>query len=144
MINRTLEPFNDNYVTRTYDMNLLEGVRNEMAKSIKMLDDAQPNSYDGEVAIQEMKTAVKLTDILCRIMIDRSKVKDSDIFEIDFTKRKAYANEMEQVINEFSERWMLRNRIGGLNDTNKFFVDIVKILNTKDAESCTIVPRLRL
>lgn len=144
MINRTLEPFNDNYVTRTYDMNLLEGVRDEIAKSIKMLDEAQPVSYDGEIAITEMKTAAKLTDILCRIMIDRSKVKDSDIFEIDFLKRKEYAKEFEQIIKEFSETWVLRNRTGGLNDTNKFFEDIVKILNTKDAKSCTVVPRLRL
>ncbi|MEC3907216.1 family 20 glycosylhydrolase [Tamlana sp. 2201CG12-4] len=144
MINRTLEPFEENYITRNYNMSNLQGVCKEIEKAMNILESAKPRSYDGEVAIKEMRTAAKLADFMCRVMIDRSRVKYSDIFNISFSKRKEYAKELEQIIKDFSKTWILRNRIGGLSDTNKFFEDIVKILNTKDTENCSVVPRLRL
>lgn len=144
MINRTLEPFEDNYITKNYDMDMLPGVIDQIAKSMEILENAKPESYDGKVAIQEMKTAAKLTDFMCRVMIERSKVKDSNIFNISYSKRKDFANELEDIILEFSSTWILRNREGGLSDTNKFFHDIVTILNTKKEKDCTTVPRLRL
>lgn len=144
LVNRTLEKFEDHYNTKNYDMSKLPGVREEIAKSVKILENANPTSYDGKAAIQEMKTAAKLTDFMCRVMIERSKVKDGNIFNIPFSTRKDFANEFEDIISEFSSTWVLRNREGGLNDTNKFFHDIVKILNTKNEKDCTTVPRLRL
>jgi hypothetical protein len=70
-------------------------------------------------------------------------VKDNDIFKISYSKRKKYAEELDQIIDLQMKTWMLRNREGGLHDSIGRLKDVSSILKAKDKESCEVTPRLR-
>lgn len=131
MMDRTENFFKKGYKFKNYDLSLLPGMRAEIDEAVNKLDRAKPESVDGQIAIQEIRTAAKLANWGCRFVEARLKAPEQDIYQMSVKSRKRFASELDKIAKEHRKTWLLRNRIGGLDDS-VMRIEKVSVLLLKD------------
>ncbi|QZT38683.1 family 20 glycosylhydrolase [Halosquirtibacter xylanolyticus] len=117
MIDRIDVFFSDKYRVKFYDPTLLPMMRKEVAEATKKIAAAKPTSVDGQITKDELLLSAKLATWGCELIEARLKVKDHSIKNIPLKKRKRMSNQLNEIITEFENNWVKRNRIGGLSDS---------------------------
>ena len=117
----------------TYTKEELEGQIAYMDKTMEMLADVDMRVDDADLLKKQLQTAVAMAKMGCKIGIAQ-KVHGAPIREvaqIPLEERLQLADELEQVIYDFKEVWLQRNRIGGLPESAGRMEGIVRTLRKK-------------
>jgi hexosaminidase len=95
----------------------LQAAVDYLDQNLKLLLDAPMACEDAQIVKAEMKLAVNMAKLGCRIGISRFTTSGSmqELKEISASKRKALSTEYENIIKEHQKLWVLRNIPGGLH-----------------------------
>jgi len=76
---------------------------------------------DADLIIREYENAAKILKHAAKHGIERIKTKDFKISSMPKEFRSGLAKELDEIIEEYKDLWLQRNRIGGLKDSVKRF-----------------------
>nr|WP_319401110.1 family 20 glycosylhydrolase [uncultured Carboxylicivirga sp.] len=94
---------------------------------IELLNQAKISSYDAAIIKQELLLASDLAIHACNVGIAKAQTKSGYFKDVSNEKKEELKQELSNIIDRHKSVWLLRNRIGGLEDSaNK----MGNILNT--------------
>ena len=93
---------------------------------IKDLDEVRMDRPDADLIIKEYRNAAKLLKHAAKQGIERVKTKDFKVSSISKDIRNELAKELDEIIEEYKDLWLQRNRIGGLKDSIERFERLKK------------------
>ncbi|MFH4966444.1 family 20 glycosylhydrolase [Gaetbulibacter sp. M235] len=86
-------------------------------KIIKRVETCKATANDAEIVYREIINASKLAIHSCNLGIAKLKTKEGSIEKVDADTKYKLLVEIDAIIAEYKEVWMLRNQIGGLTDS---------------------------
>lgn len=116
------------YQTKHLNEKGLLAAEKEIDKALLILQEAQPDSYDAEIILSELKQAAELARLGIHLGIARLQAKDKSTANIPQKKKKELADKLEKIIKSHQEIWVIRNREGGLQDSAGKLQDLVDYL----------------
>lgn len=106
-------------------------IRSYTNNTMKPLEEARPQSQDGELVIHEVRHAANLVLFACDLLEARLAAKDGEIRNIPAEQRKQLAEGLEELVEEHESIWLKRNRIGGLSDSSGKMDELLTMLESK-------------
>ncbi|QZT36946.1 family 20 glycosylhydrolase [Halosquirtibacter xylanolyticus] len=118
MMSKPDEYFSADKKMRHYEYELIPKMREEIKKAQEIFKKAKPNTVDAEITLRELEIASKLADWGCQLTEARLVAKDKYVYNIPLKTRKHLVKELNKIIEEYEEVWVIRNRVGGLEDSS--------------------------
>jgi hypothetical protein len=94
----------------------LRVVEDQLAATVERLAHAGPMRSDGNLVIDELRTAAQLVALLCRDARARLE-QDGWLSSVSEGKRAELARDLRPLIDHHRELWLARNHPGGLDDS---------------------------
>jgi hypothetical protein len=107
----------------------LLGVEESLAATVERLGRARPQRVDGELVIDELRTAAQLVALLSRDARARLE-QDGWLSSVPERKRAELARELRPLIDHHRELWLARNRPGGLDDSAAWLEHLLECYET--------------
>ena len=82
---------------------------------------------DADLIVEEFYNAAALLDHACKLGIARLETSSGRIADIPAATRQALAGELEAIIAAYRQRWLSRNRAGGLKDSIAQFEKLLSL-----------------
>tara|TARA_R110002049_G_scaffold279949_1_gene459065 strand:- start:15440 stop:17386 length:1947 start_codon:yes stop_codon:yes gene_type:complete len=121
------KPMNKNSQTaRLKKEDLIKSI-DALNKIIERVETCRATSYDSKIIYREIKNASKLAIHACKLGIAKIDTPDGSIESVDAKIKYQLLVDIEAIIAEYKEVWMLRNQIGGLTDSLE---QLLKVRNT--------------
>ena len=128
MIRRYKWTMQGQYQTKKLNKAGLLLAEKEIHKGLSILDQAQPQSDDAEIIITETQQAANLALFGIHLGLARLDAADQATKNIPKAKREALATELKGLIENHKKLWVLRNRVGGLQDSSAKLEDVLLYL----------------
>lgn len=93
---------------------------------IKDIDSVKMDRPDADTIKKEFLNAAKLLKHAAKQGLERMKTQDFKVSSISKEFRTELAKELDELVEEFKELWLNRNRIGGLKDSLERFERLKK------------------
>lgn len=104
----------------------LNAAQQYISGQIKKLNKANISSYDAAIVLKELNHAAQLAQHACKLGIAKHATSDGYFWSIPSDQQKELRIELEGLITRHREIWLLRNRMGGLDDSLKKMRNILK------------------
>lgn len=128
MLQRYKWSMSSQYQTKAITKKGLKAAKKEVQKGIKLLHKAQPKSYDAEIILTELEQAAELALFGVQLGLYRLKAKDMATVNISKKPKEKLIKELNSLIENHKEVWLIRNREGGLKDSAEKLENIVDFL----------------
>jgi hexosaminidase len=109
----------------------LENAIKYIDNTLAEIENSRMKCRNSQQVIDELRQAGNVVKHCCRQGIERLKVKDLKISNIPVEERKKLAEELRQIINEHQRLWVVRNRIGGLDNSVEWAMDALRLYEAK-------------
>jgi hypothetical protein len=93
-------------------------------KIIDRVETAKATAKDCEIVYREIKNAANLAIHSCNLGIAKLKTEDGTIEGVNAETKYQLSVELDAIISEYKEIWILRNRIGGLTDSVDYLLKV--------------------
>lgn len=110
----TLDGF---YQTKELNIEGLQDAEDEINNALLILSEANPQCADSATIISEVQQAANLALHGIHLGIARLYAKDKETVNIPSEIKVELANELKPLIDKHRDLWILRNRVGGLDDS---------------------------
>jgi hexosaminidase len=107
----------------------LRGVEERLAQAVERLDRSRPKRRDGDLVIDELRTAAALVALLCRDARARL-AEDGWLSSVDQATRSNLAHDLRPLIEHHRLLWLARNRPGGLDDSAAWLRHLLECYET--------------
>jgi hypothetical protein len=107
----------------------LRGVEEGLAHAVERLARSRPTRADGDLVIDELRTAAALVALLCRDARARL-AEDGWLSSVSESKRAELATALRPLIEHHKELWLARNRPGGLDDSTAWLQHLLECYET--------------
>src|SRR5207302_4594210 len=107
----------------------LRAVEEGLAHAVERLGRARPRRPDGDLVIDELRTAAQLVALLCRDARARL-AEDGWLSSVPEATRAKLAIELRPLIEHHKELWLARNRTGGLDDSAAWLQHLLECYET--------------
>jgi len=81
------------------------------------IDDTKMQRSDAELIVEELKLGVRILRHACKYGIARLGAENKKSANIPSEKKRVLAAELEDIMRDFRKLWVVRNRVGGLDDS---------------------------
>lgn len=95
----------------------LQSASDYITGQMQLFEEAQMHCTDAVVVKAELQQAVALTLHACKLGMARLDARGGSIAAIPEDQRQALKQELEQLIENHKTIWLMRNRVGGLEDS---------------------------
>lgn len=95
-----------------------------LQKIIDRVETAKASAKDSEIVYREIKNAASLAIHSCNLSIAKLNTADGTIEAVNAETKYQLLVELDAIIAEYKEIWMLRNRIGGLSDSVDYLLKV--------------------
>ena len=109
----------------------LENTIKYVDNTVIPLNKSQMNRPDSQQIIAELENAGALLKHICHLGIARLQAEDQKIENLPEYTRGKLSMELEQIINEHKKLWVVRNRIGGLDDSVEWVMNAMRMYEIK-------------
>jgi hypothetical protein len=128
MIRRYKWTMQGQYQTKKLNKAGLILAEKEIHLTLIILDKAQPQSEDAEIILKETQQAANLALFGIHLGLARLDATDKATKNISKAKKEALATELKGLIENHKKLWVVRNRVGGLQDSSAKLNDVLLYL----------------
>lgn len=129
MLRRYKWTMNGQYQTKKLNLPGLEMAEKEILEALEILQKAKPTCADSTILLQELELASQLAMHGIHLGEARLQAKGFETKNIPATKKQALYNELNPLISKHKELWVIRNRLGGLEDSAAKMEEILEYYN---------------
>lgn len=131
MLRRYAWTMNGQYQTKHLNEKGLLAAKEEIKKGLTLLQKAQPASTDGDIILKEVEQASHLALFGIELGLERLKATGMSTSNIPNKTKQKLAAELETLIANHKDIWVVRNREGGLRDSAGKLEDLLNYLNER-------------
>lgn len=99
----------------------------EINDALQILKKAKPMSQDSIIIIAETELAAKLALHSIHLGLARLEAKDKATENIPAEKKAELEKELKPLIEQHKKLWIVRNRVGGIDDSAGKMENLLKI-----------------
>lgn len=115
------------YQTKTMTSEGLIAAEKEINDALQILKKAKPMSQDSIIIIAETELAAKLALHSIHLGLARLEAKDKATENIPAEKKAELEKELKPLIEQHKKLWIVRNRVGGIDDSAGKMENLLKI-----------------
>lgn len=108
--------FNDGYFAKLNKDNLSKTIE-YIDQTLVDIDKADMERDDAELIVNELELGARLLRHACKYGILRVSAENRYPRKVSLEDKKALSQEFEDIIKDFEKLWVVRNRVGGLDDS---------------------------
>jgi len=104
----------------------LTKTKNALYHIIARVSESKATSTDASIIHREIESAARLAIHACNLGIAKLNTSDGTIMSVDVDTKYQLAIEMDAIIAEHREVWILRNKVGGLSKSVDYLLETRK------------------
>lgn len=116
------KPLSEQKQTKNLTVVQLSTTIEALESIIVRISTIKASAKDANIIQREIRNSAKLAIHACNIGLEKLKTADGTIQRVSDDDKYKLAIELEAIISEYKEIWMLRNRIGGLGDSVEYLM----------------------
>ncbi|MDG3582151.1 beta-N-acetylhexosaminidase [Galbibacter pacificus] len=126
MLRRYMWTMKGHYQTKHLTIQGLEAAEKEINDALDELHQGKPTAPDADIILKETEQAANLAKHGIHLGIARLKANGYATENIPQNEKDSLINELQPLIDKHQEYWLLRNRIGGLEDSTSKLNDLLE------------------
>lgn len=119
-------PMAEHNKLKTYSIVNLSNAKEALKAIIERITESRATANDAQIIRREIENAAKLAIHACNLGIAKLNTKGGNVDSLDVDTKYKLKIELEAIISEHREIWMLRNKIGGLSKSTSYLQEIIK------------------
>jgi len=116
------KPLSEQKQTKKLTVAQLSTTIKALESIIERIATIKASAKDAVIIQDEIRNSAKLAIHACHIGLAKLKTTDGTLNSISTDDKYKLASELDAIIAEYKEIWMLRNRIGGLSDSVEYLM----------------------
>lgn len=117
LLKNVKEPLSKHQQTNKLTLDNLEKAIDELKSIIDRANRIKASAKDAHIVKREIVNAAKLAIHACHLGIEKLNATNGILDNLPSENKYSLAKELEEIIAEYREIWVMRNRVGGLSDS---------------------------